>query len=270
MCRHRAKTNVIEHVRTVEQLNDFEEMMISLARPLVQVYTISSTGELVFDRCVRNFREPVQQWVSNLPVRPADMPFVLMKPRMSRASKDQKARPPVPIDTRKVKRAFYFLKENNPYYFDIEWGQNNEAAWGDEELPTREETITSHLSVDQLVFEEWVGQENLMVFETAASLDHADLKAPEFASSVAQAKMLVIDEISIVGAAQLEMISRRLEPAAKFRNLEMCESEPPDFFSVASWWRLWTDSACASREPREVYAPAKDSGATRKTKNHKC
>ena len=130
MCRHRAKTNVIEHVRTVEQLNDFEEMMISWVRPLVQVYTISTTGELVFVGRVRNFREPVQQWISNLLVRAADMPFMLMKPRMSRASKDQKARPPFPVDTRKLKRAFEWLTENNPYYYDIEWGEDNEAGWG--------------------------------------------------------------------------------------------------------------------------------------------
>ena len=197
-CRRSCKAS-----RAAERL--LRDDMISLVHPLVQVYTIPTTG--------------VQQWIRNLPVRPADMPFVLVKPR-----KYQKPRPPVPVDTQKVKRAFEWLKANNPYYYNIEWGEDNEAAWADE-------AITSHLSVDQLVFEEWVGQEDRMVFETAATFAQLfpETDKPRWhqvrnllGGCFRVAKTITSNQIydAMVGAAQLEMISRRLEQAAKFRYRE--------------------------------------------------
>ena len=62
-------------------LNGFEEMVISLVHPLVQLYTIPKTGELAYVGHVCNFRQEVSSFLSSLPVRPADMPFILVRPR---------------------------------------------------------------------------------------------------------------------------------------------------------------------------------------------
>ena len=48
-------------VRPIADLNDFEEMMLSLVHPFVQVYTIPTTGELAFAGHVCNFRQRVHE-----------------------------------------------------------------------------------------------------------------------------------------------------------------------------------------------------------------
>ena len=65
----------------IAALNDLEEMVLSLIHPLVQVYSIPRTGELAYVGHICNFRQDVKQFMKSLPVRPADIPFVLIKPR---------------------------------------------------------------------------------------------------------------------------------------------------------------------------------------------
>ena len=65
----------------IAALNDLEEMVLSLIHPLVQVYSIPRTGELAYVGHICNFRQDVKQFMKSLPVRPADVPFVLIKPR---------------------------------------------------------------------------------------------------------------------------------------------------------------------------------------------
>jgi hypothetical protein len=68
----------------IAALNDLEEMVLSLIHPLVQVYSIPRTGELAYVGHICNFRQDVKQFMNSLPVRPCDMPFVLIKPRANR------------------------------------------------------------------------------------------------------------------------------------------------------------------------------------------
>ena len=62
-------------------LTDFAEMVISLVHPLVQVYTIPTTGEFVYAGHMSNFRQHVSSFPSSLPVLPRDVPFILVRAR---------------------------------------------------------------------------------------------------------------------------------------------------------------------------------------------
>ena len=49
-----------------------------------------------------------------------------------------------------MRAAFHWLKENNPYYYNVEWKESREQEWNDEEIPvgtTREEDITEGLGL---------------------------------------------------------------------------------------------------------------------------
>ena len=135
-------------VRPIADLNDFEEMMLSLVHPFVQVYTIPTTGELAFAGHVCNFRQRVHEWVKELPVRPKNMPYVLVKPRPNQTDPDQRPRLPFAVDVQKVKRAYEWLRQYNHHYKDVPWSDANADAWTNEteQVPTREEDITQHLS----------------------------------------------------------------------------------------------------------------------------
>ena len=63
----------------LEELTDFEEMVLALVHPLVQVYSVPSTGELAYVGHVCNFRQRVSKFLSSLPTLPVDMPFVLVR-----------------------------------------------------------------------------------------------------------------------------------------------------------------------------------------------
>ena len=64
-------------------LSDFEEMLLSLVHPLVQVYTIPTTGEYAYVGHVCNFRQNVRKLMTTLPLSPEDVPVVLVKTRAS-------------------------------------------------------------------------------------------------------------------------------------------------------------------------------------------
>ena len=133
---------------------------MSLVHPLVQVYTIPTTGEYAYVGHVCNFRQDVHKFMKTLPVSPEDAPFVLVKPRTSSAAKDQKPRKPVKVDIRKLKEAYDWLKVHNPYYRDVGWCDQQASKWDDDELflPTRYEHVDAHQSVTQAVFEKWMSE----------------------------------------------------------------------------------------------------------------
>ena len=141
----------------VAALNDFEEMMISLVHPFIQVYTIPSTGELAFTSHVCNFRQRVHHWITELPIRPSQMPFVLVRPRVTRAAPDARKRPPFPVRMDKIRTAYEWLKKNNPHYENIEWDEENVAAWDEEDLPTRDEDLLQHVMIDEMLLNAWLG-----------------------------------------------------------------------------------------------------------------
>ena len=118
------------------ELTDFEEMVLSLVHPLVQVYTIPSTGELAYVGHVCNFRQHVTEFLSTLPVRPEKVPIVIVRPRRKAGSVAAGAGDPAwkPRKAHQVRmaclrRAFGWLKENNALYAEVEWDEGAQAHY---------------------------------------------------------------------------------------------------------------------------------------------
>jgi len=133
--------SVQEFAPAVALLSDSEEMVLALIHPLLQVYTKLRTGQLAYVGHLCNFRQKVCRFMSSLPTVPQDMPFVQVRPRSSGARGMFRA--PFKVDTNKLRNAFRWLQQNNPYYHDVEWREASAAQWdGDDvQLPTREEII---------------------------------------------------------------------------------------------------------------------------------
>ena len=70
-----------EFAHPVAALTDHEEMVLGLVHPLVQVYTIPRTGQLAYVGHICNFRQKVTKFLTSLPLLPADMPIVHVRPR---------------------------------------------------------------------------------------------------------------------------------------------------------------------------------------------
>ena len=69
----------------------------------------------------------MSKFLSSLPVLPADMPVVQVRPREYKGQARGKAL--FKIDVKKLRAAFAWLKEHNPYYFNVEWREDAAAAW---------------------------------------------------------------------------------------------------------------------------------------------
>jgi hypothetical protein len=102
-------------------LSDFEEMVIALVHPLVQVYTIPKTGELAYVGHVCNFRQHVPRFMATLPRPPCEMPFIMVRPRAAPGATNCKPRCPFPVDVRKLRLAFLWLQKHNRWYRRIDW-----------------------------------------------------------------------------------------------------------------------------------------------------
>ena len=161
-----ALTYVLGHsidvfAEAVASLTDSEEMVLAFVHPLVQVYTIPKTGQLAYVGHVCSFWQKVSSFLSSLPSLPSDMPFVMVRPRVFKKQRSPKA--PFKINIERVRKAFLWLKQHNPYYRDIEWVSSAEAAWRDEDVQVgsvREEDfeLAHGLQVDRTVFLEWIQQ----------------------------------------------------------------------------------------------------------------
>ena len=139
-------------------LTDFEEMVISLVHPLVQVFTIPTTGELAYVGHICNFRQHVSEFLSSLPVLPKNMPFVLVRPRRAPGQQHQKRMAPHRVDVPRLRRAFDWLKRHNPYYREVVWDEESAAAWDDPDaqLPEREEELPIDILFSSQEFRAWM------------------------------------------------------------------------------------------------------------------
>ena len=139
-------------------LNDFEEMILSLVHPLVQVYTIPTTGELAYVGHICNFKQRVTEFFKSLPILPAEMPFVLVRPRLAPSTADRRPRPPVRAHVPRVWAAFQWLQRHNPYYREIQRNAESAAAWGspDLQLPERYEDTPRHIVLTDSDFYAWM------------------------------------------------------------------------------------------------------------------
>lgn len=86
-------------------LTDFEEMVLALVHPLVQVYTIPTTGELAYVGHVCNFRQKVSKFLSSIPVQKDGFPgMVVVKPRQVHGQGSK--RMPFPVNVLRLRAAF--------------------------------------------------------------------------------------------------------------------------------------------------------------------
>ena len=150
---------VQEFASPVAQLSDQEEMVISLVHPLVQVYTLPRAGQLAYVGHVCNFRQQVTRFFTSLPILPQDMPFVMVRPRTVRNRESNEM--PFKVNVQKLRAAYLWLKENNPYYRHITWDTDAAHAWSHEDVSvgtTKEEYFLSDqpLPVAQEHFGRWM------------------------------------------------------------------------------------------------------------------
>ena len=104
VCSHVLGRSVEEFAPAVAALTDHEEMVLALVHPLVQVYTIPRTGQLAYVGHICNFRQKVAKFLSSLPVMPADMPVVQVRPRKYKGNASGKAL--FKVDVHKLRLAF--------------------------------------------------------------------------------------------------------------------------------------------------------------------
>ena len=124
--------SVQEFAPAVAALTDYEEMVLALVHPLVQVYSIPRTGQLAYVGHICNFRQKVMKFLSSLPVMPRDMPFVQVRPRKFKGHPGGKSL--FKVDVRKLRAAFVWLRQHNPYYFNVDWREDAAAAWESDDV----------------------------------------------------------------------------------------------------------------------------------------
>lgn len=87
----------------LDELNYFEEQVLSPVQPMVRVYTLHSTGQTELIGHVANWAQRGPQWVREIPVRAGDIPVLLVR----RCPRDPNRKPRVPFIARRalMKRA---------------------------------------------------------------------------------------------------------------------------------------------------------------------
>ena len=99
------------------------------------------------------------KFLTSLPLLPADMPIVHVRPRKYKGRPGGNAL--FKVDVTKLRSAFLWLKANNPYYADAEWREEAAVAWAADDLQvgtTREGDDDSGqaVPVTRTCFERWM------------------------------------------------------------------------------------------------------------------
>ncbi|CAK0889497.1 unnamed protein product [Prorocentrum cordatum] len=166
-CSRMLGFSVHEFAHPVAALTDHEEIVLGLVHPLVQVHTIPRTGQLAHVGHICNFRQ-MTKFLTSLPIMPADMPVVHVRPRKYKGKAGGRAL--FKVGARKLKAAFLWLKANNPHCANAEWRGDAADAWAGDDAQvgaTREADDDSAKvpPVTPTCFERWMG---LAVSEAAA------------------------------------------------------------------------------------------------------
>ena len=93
-------------------LSDRGDMVLALVHPLAQVRTIFRTGQLAYVGRVCNFRQKALKFLKSLPVSPADVPAVNVRPWKCKGK--QPGRALFKVDVTKLRAAFLWLKAKKP------------------------------------------------------------------------------------------------------------------------------------------------------------
>ena len=99
------------------------------------------------------------KFLTSLPLLPADMPIVHVRPRKYKGRPGGNAL--FKVDVTKLRSAFLWLKANNPYYAGVEWREEAAAAWAADDVQvgtTREGDDDSGqaVPVTRTCFERWM------------------------------------------------------------------------------------------------------------------
>ena len=97
-------------------LTDFEEMLVSRIHPLLQVFTLFPSGQLAYVGHIVNLRQHSVEWIQDLPLRPEDVPIVLVRRRTREAKGVQKRRTPFAARKAVLRRALEWLLQNHPQW----------------------------------------------------------------------------------------------------------------------------------------------------------
>ncbi|CAK0867486.1 unnamed protein product [Prorocentrum cordatum] len=137
---HVGEDNVLPPPAGEMRTRDFvagPEMVLALAHPLVQVHTTPRTGQLAHVGHICNFRQKVSKFLKSLPVMPADMPVVHVRPRalgFAGAKGKSAGRALFRVDISKLKAAFLWSKANSPYHAKVEWRGDAADAWAGDDV----------------------------------------------------------------------------------------------------------------------------------------
>ena len=138
-------------------LTDFEEMVLALVHPLVQVYTIPTTGELAYVGHVCNFRQKVSKFLSSIPALKQGFPaMVVVRPRQAHGQGSNRL--PFPVNVKRLREAYMWLKVHNPYYKNVLWDEVAADSWEDAsvELPTKEYDTSESVTLFRAEFCLWM------------------------------------------------------------------------------------------------------------------
>ena len=98
----------------LQNLTQFEEMLIARAFPIIHVYTKPKVGQRAYKGHVITLLQNVQQLADVLPRCPADLPVILFTVN----GKDNASRDFV-VRRKNVSDALHWLVENNPLYASV-------------------------------------------------------------------------------------------------------------------------------------------------------
>jgi hypothetical protein len=98
------------------RLTDFEEMLVSRAHPILQVYTLFPSGQLGYVGHIANLRQRSLSWVQELPLPPEEVPIILVRRKTREAAGVRKRRAPFAARRWCLEEACDWLLVNNPEY----------------------------------------------------------------------------------------------------------------------------------------------------------
>ena len=124
----------------------------------------SPSGQVAYVGHIVNLRQEAAQWVRSLPVRPEDIPIVLVRRRTREPARVQRQRPPFAARKSVLRAALTWLLENHPQWqTDVHGGgQLSEANLdcytedGAVEVPTQEVDSELPADVAREVFVDWI------------------------------------------------------------------------------------------------------------------
>ena len=96
------------------RLLDFEEMLVSRAHPIVQVYTLFPSGRLGYVGHIANLRQNSLHWVKEPPLPPSEAPIILVRRKTREAAGLRKRRAPFAARAWTLREPVGWLVAHNP------------------------------------------------------------------------------------------------------------------------------------------------------------